>query len=219
MSRTVIYCPVCGSKSQEIQQYTCRSSVRCCQDKTCGHLFDSQYTDGQGMHNSETDQHKDYSVYESRNRRLIGYLCRRHFLKDGMRVLDVGAGTGHIDKAILSVLDVELSVVESCPEYQERLRSIGCESYGDIGDLPGDVLFDACLMIEVIEHLADPVAFMSAVGHRLRPGAGLFLTTPAGVMKGFDGDLETFSISYVRIGLPIFLEKHSSSRLKNLILR
>lgn len=171
-------------------------------------MFDADFSNGQGVTSIDSDRHKDYALFEDRDRHLIRYLRRKRFLKQGMRLLDIGAGTGHIDKAIRNVLDISLSAVEPCLPYHEELRSVGCEPYGSVDDLPEDSIFDACLMIEVIEHVVDPVAFVRAVGSRLHPGAGLFLTTPAGVVKGLNQALDTFSMpGHLQFFTPASLRK------------
>ena len=49
-----------------------------------------------------------------------------------------------------------------------------------MAEMPTDIKVDAVTLIEVIEHVDDPVTFMSEIKDKLKPGGKLFITTPAG---------------------------------------
>lgn len=93
-----------------------------------------------------------------------------------LRVLDVGAATGYIGDAIREARPVELTGVESDPEARERLRY---EKVVDTLDaVPEDSAFDAALLLDVIEHTADPRALLEKTARRLRPGGTLLVSVP-----------------------------------------
>lgn len=95
-------------------------------------------------------------------------------------LLDVGCGRGALALAARDrgwdVCATEISatcVAELRPLFGERLHE------GDLLDAPFPrASFDAILMIEVIEHLREPGAYLDSVLALLRPGGCVLLTTP-----------------------------------------
>ena len=51
-------------------------------------------------------------------------------------------------------------------------------SVGSIEDLPAERQFDAVAMLDLIEHIRNPVEFLRAVADRLRPGGRVLVMTP-----------------------------------------
>jgi SAM-dependent methyltransferase len=95
------------------------------------------------------------------------------------RWLDVGFGAGALMRAAAgrgwSVAGTEMS-----PSATEAVRALGFEVHlaqvQDL-DLPGGS-FDVISMVEVLEHVPDPDALLSAAARLLRPGGALYATTP-----------------------------------------
>ncbi len=119
----------------------------------------------------------DSPVLESRYRTLIERLARR---TEGRRLLEVGCGNGQllaVAQALgWSVVGVELS--ESQSEHVRR-RGVDVRS-GDLTAEPllGALRFDVAIMIEVFEHLPDPVAMLRAIRRHMEPGSVVHVTTP-----------------------------------------
>jgi SAM-dependent methyltransferase len=104
----------------------------------------------------------------------------------GLRLLDVGASFGFL-VAMARRLGWDATGVE--PSYYGRIgsRVLGVPvlpAYLENTDLaPGS--FDCVVSSEVLEHVADPRAFVTTVSRYLAPGAVLLLTTPNGeVLRG-----------------------------------
>ena len=100
----------------------------------------------------------------------------------GKRALDVGCGAGLLAEP-LARLGAKVTAVDAAPELIEvakahaagqglsiDYRAIGVEELGGA--------FDLVTAMEVIEHVADPQAFVSALAARLAPGGLLILSTP-----------------------------------------
>ncbi|HEY8152793.1 MAG TPA: class I SAM-dependent methyltransferase [Myxococcota bacterium] len=98
------------------------------------------------------------------------------------RLLDVGCGDGRF----LSLLrefgapEWELVGIDFDEAAAARCRALGFEAYaGRIEDLPvAEGTLDAVIMLQLIEHVEDPVAISRAVFRLLRPGGVFVVETP-----------------------------------------
>jgi 2-polyprenyl-6-hydroxyphenyl methylase/3-demethylubiquinone-9 3-methyltransferase len=107
--------------------------------------------------------------------------CQRTPLA-GKTALDVGCGAGLLAEP-LARLGAKVTGLDAAPELiavaREHAERHGLEidyRAGDLLELEGQ--FDLITCMEVIEHVADPVAFVSALARRLAPGGLLVLSTP-----------------------------------------
>jgi len=170
-------CPVCGSAAA----FTFRSlyvDVGKCKSAACGHLhaLSAAAADGVQTHPAAN---AEAAVYAERNLRLVSYWRARGFLFDGAKVLDIGAGAGHIDSAMAAAVPgLKISCVEADLDSCDSLLARGFECHARL-DLCND-RFNAILLVEVIEHIADPVPFLKLCADRLMPGGRVFLSTPCG---------------------------------------
>ena len=107
--------------------------------------------------------------------------CSRRPL-DGRTALDVGCGAGLLTEP-LARLGARVSGFDASPELIDVARwhaaAMGLDidyRAGDVQELEGR--FDLITCMEVIEHVADPAAFVQALARRLAPGGLLVLSTP-----------------------------------------
>jgi len=107
--------------------------------------------------------------------------CSRRPL-DGKTALDVGCGAGLLAEP-LARLGAKVTGIDATPEVvavaREHTAAAGLEidyRVGDIQDLEGQ--FDLVTSLEVIEHVADPAAFVRVLAKRLAPGGLMILSTP-----------------------------------------
>lgn len=96
----------------------------------------------------------------------------------GGRLLEVGCAYGFfLDEARR---DFEVEGLELAPDAVDACRARGLdvrsEPIGD-GALEGRAPYDAAVMLDVVEHLADPAAALAALHRALAPGGHLLLTT------------------------------------------
>jgi 2-polyprenyl-6-hydroxyphenyl methylase/3-demethylubiquinone-9 3-methyltransferase len=101
----------------------------------------------------------------------------------GLKVLDVGCGAGLASEA-LARLGAEVTGMDAAPEALEVARA-----HAEAGGLaidyrqggPEDLAeaggYDAVISLEVIEHVAERAAFLSALARAARPGGKVFLST------------------------------------------
>ena len=101
---------------------------------------------------------------------------------DGKTTLDVGCGAGLLAEP-LARLGARVTGIDASPEViaiaRDHAATMGLEidyRVGDVQQLEGQ--FDLVTAMEVIEHVADPGAFVKALSNRLAPGGLLILSTP-----------------------------------------
>lgn len=98
------------------------------------------------------------------------------------RILDVGCGDGRILQVLrdFGPAEWELAGVDFDAEAVEKCRQRGFTAYRkrveELGEAEGG--FDAILMLQLIEHVEDPVAIARKVFSLLRPGGVFVVETP-----------------------------------------
>ena len=101
---------------------------------------------------------------------------------EGKSALDVGCGAGLLAEP-LARLGATVTGIDASEEVIEAARlhaaAMGLEidyRAGDVLELEGQ--FDLITCLEVVEHVADPAAFVKALARRLAPGGLLIMSTP-----------------------------------------
>ena len=177
------FCPICAyPTSFDFQsKYVL---VNRCENPNCRHHFATNSVKLQGVYDTKNTDQKEYSVYKIRNINLIDYLRKLKFIDSGYSVLDFGAGNGHIlQELFVQIPNIEVTAVEFNSNLRNGLMNIGCSVYKTIKELPSEAIFDSIFMIEVIEHLDNPIETLTELKNRLKPDGKLFLTTPAGDLR------------------------------------
>jgi 2-polyprenyl-6-hydroxyphenyl methylase / 3-demethylubiquinone-9 3-methyltransferase len=100
----------------------------------------------------------------------------------GRTALDVGCGAGLLAEP-LARLGAAVTGIDASRELVEVARRHASERALDIDYRAGGVeelggRFDLVTAMEVIEHVADPAAFVRALAKRLAPGGLLIMSTP-----------------------------------------
>src|SRR6185295_10339137 len=101
---------------------------------------------------------------------------------EGKSALDVGCGAGLLAEP-LARLGAQVTAIDAAPELIEVARDHAARQGLEIDyraaaveDIGGQ--FDLITSLEVIEHVANPQAFVDALAQRLAPGGLLILSTP-----------------------------------------
>jgi 2-polyprenyl-3-methyl-5-hydroxy-6-metoxy-1,4-benzoquinol methylase len=100
-------------------------------------------------------------------------------LPRGAKVLDLGAGHGSIAGELVR-RGYEVHAVEISEEALAALRSRGVHAMaGDVTQpVPTTETFDAVLLLDVLEHVFDPVQVLVNAKRVLAPGGSIVLTVP-----------------------------------------
>jgi 2-polyprenyl-6-hydroxyphenyl methylase / 3-demethylubiquinone-9 3-methyltransferase len=101
---------------------------------------------------------------------------------EGKRALDVGCGAGLLTEP-LTRLGARATGVDAAPELivaaREHAAAMGLDiDYRERTVEETEGQFDLVTAMEVVEHVADPGAFLKALAKRLAPGGLLILSTP-----------------------------------------
>ena len=125
----------------------------------------------------------------------------------GLRLLDIGCGGGLLSEPMARLgaevvgADAGEANIKTAALHAEQqgldidYRAITAEELVTQGEV-----FDAVLNMEVIEHVADPQAFMNACGQLMKPDAIMFLATLNRTLKAFA--LAIIGAEYVLRWLP-----------------
>ncbi|WP_298669244.1 class I SAM-dependent methyltransferase [uncultured Sphingomonas sp.] len=119
--------------------------------------------------------------YRARRDILADYLARYGGLPEGARILEIGCGTGHNLPMLAGFGEVDAI------EIDPAARAIASARLGkEVGAAPLPVLpdvprghYDLIAVLDVVEHIEDDVAALSAMRERLAPGGRILITVPA----------------------------------------
>jgi SAM-dependent methyltransferase len=108
------------------------------------------------------------------------------YLREGARLVDVGAGEGYFSKMVGDRLQADLkrspeSMLAACDLFPEFFRYAGirCDPINPDGSLPyADESFDVACSLEVIEHIKDQFAFTRELCRVVKPGGVAIVSTP-----------------------------------------
>ena len=108
------------------------------------------------------------------------------YLREGARIVDVGAGEGYFSKMVGDRVRADLkrspeSMLAACDLFPEffRYSGIRCDPINADGSLPYAAdSFDVACSLEVIEHIKDQFAFARELYRVVKPGGVAIVSTP-----------------------------------------
>jgi 2-polyprenyl-3-methyl-5-hydroxy-6-metoxy-1,4-benzoquinol methylase len=178
-------CPACGALTAHAHLYAIGNCpiLRC---ETCGlgrteapAFAPERYYTNDYFTGRHADGYADYGGAEAVLRRefarTVAFIRAQ---RDGGRLLEVGCAYGFFlqeAKPYFEVCGIELAA-----DAAAHARRAGLEVLTGIADAPTlDRLgsFDVIVMLDVIEHLPDPLAMVDLLGRHLAPGGIIVITT------------------------------------------
>jgi len=92
---------------------------------------------------------------------------------------EIGCGPGYLLEVARAAGVGETVGVDRSPWAVARARAAGLEVYeGSVEALPAGRSYDAVAMLDLLEHVPDPIPFLRAVADRLRPHGRLLIMVP-----------------------------------------
>jgi SAM-dependent methyltransferase len=183
-------CPLCRSEQREFQ-FELAEGYRIARCTRCGvhYLYprlteeamqlvyqDPSYFQGGASGYSDTSYFDQETALRATFKCLLRNLQRRGII--GGDLLEVGCGYGYLLDEARAYVRRRVGT-EFSPEAAARASDTGADVFeGGLEQLPDQALFDCALAIQVIEHIYDPVRFMSQLVARVRPGGYVVLATP-----------------------------------------
>ncbi len=98
---------------------------------------------------------------------------------DTRQLLDVGGGNGNFARTFMAERGGQATLLESNPGAAALARDQGVDVLvGDFLSMTVAARFDAVALLDVLEHLAEPLAALVKARQLLRPGGVLLLSVP-----------------------------------------
>lgn len=138
------------------------------------------------------------------------HCLRRLRTRPKARILDVGCGGGHLLTQMSEAGFGNLTGVDAFISASTKLRGGIRIVRGTLHDLRG--AYDLIMLHHTLEHVADPLATLSAVAARLAPGGWCVIRTPVVPCEAW----EHYGVDWVQIDAPRHLFVHSRDSLKRL---
>jgi len=181
-----IFCPLCGAS--DAQEFISSPLFFYFQCPRCSLVFwdPGALLDAQGFYTAEYIQKRGQEIFnpgivKAKEATARHYLALAEKYVPKGNLLEVGCSTGIMlnvaQKNGWMVHGVEIN--EPAAERAARRLKVSTIETRDFHDgmFPGE-FFSLVFLMDVIEHLPDPGAFMDSVRKKLSPGGGVLLVTP-----------------------------------------
>mgnify|MGYP002343966780 CR=1 FL=1 len=141
--------------------------------------FDKQYdkyiSKRAGFVNEHIDEEFDDLVEDSIEER---YRDVEQWFPQGVSVLEIGAEKGgFLDR--ISQIASDITAVDACPEYTDVLAKKGYPAYKYITEVPEYIKFDRICFYSLLEHIVEPIPFLSSVKKHLAPDGYVVIEIPS----------------------------------------
>ncbi|MDQ1381367.1 MAG: hypothetical protein QOJ71_2086 [Actinomycetota bacterium] len=186
-------CPICESPSEawatttDVEYRTSDAvwtywrCVRCCTlfldeppEERLAEIYPADY------YSYDTERSLAFRLKERLDRRTLRALCSR-VGGDDLRLLDVGGGSGSMASIVRRI---EPRVTESVVLDLDDRAAAPAEAAGHrfvasrVEDFDEDDGFDLILMLNLVEHVSDPVSVLAGVRRLTKPGGLVLVKTP-----------------------------------------
>mgnify|MGYP001228824024 CR=1 FL=1 len=180
-----INCPICNKEAIFIFISKHDKRIYECENENCKHFFTPPYMENQGIvprdGNIENLSDKAINIFGERNERLLKLFMKWIQNKNyPITFLDYGAGNAHVSRTFKQSLGTKVKIycLEANPAFQNLYKKYGLIQITTPNELSDKI--DFIYMIEVIEHVEDPIATMKQLIKYLNKDGLIFLSTPLG---------------------------------------
>lgn len=210
-------CPICGAAGSPFGHKGGFSLSRC---RRCGHLYAEEVPSPEELNSRYARYSYDRNGLETVPGFVFSRLTSllRPLKREGApsRLLDVGFGAGALLQAARE-LGFEVFGLEVSSLAVEQAQANGFLAvHGDLLQPPWPSgSFDVLCMIELLEHLPDPVAYLASARKLLAAGGVLLLTTPNGASLS----ARWLGVNWSVVGPPEHLHLFSPTSLRHALQR
>lgn len=151
----------------------------------------SYYEDDPAEFNPALSKLRQHSVYRELDLRRATYLLTKLNLPSGSKLLDIGSGHGVLLE-VAKGMRLRATGVELSPVIAEDCHKRGLDVV--IGEFPDAIKpgekYDAVIMLDVLEHMTDPLVTLSQVKKVLAKNATLLVQVPnmASLLVAIEGE-------------------------------
>jgi 2-polyprenyl-3-methyl-5-hydroxy-6-metoxy-1,4-benzoquinol methylase len=129
------------------------------------HHYDAEYNETRFLQGQQVNALINKRIIE----RIYGSL-------KGMSILDVGAGYGFLADSLNQAPFHSCDAVElSAPQRAYASKELGIKAFSSLEKVNNQ--YDLIVSFEVLEHIPDPISFLSSIAALLNPGGALILGT------------------------------------------
>lgn len=118
-------------------------------------------------------------VYQIQAEERVRYILRHIQIPSDAQILDVGSGHGMLYDAFTKqgFSHISFCATDPSPENLERLHKKGIQGFPSITCI-GDRQFDLVTICFVLEHIPDPVQFLTGILNHVKTGGYVFIDLP-----------------------------------------
>ena len=180
-----IECSICKSTTSYIFTSKKNKDIFMCNNISCGHNLTQIFKAEQGFNlrgdDLEKESDEDLKIFENRNEGLLKIFI--NYLKDTpkpFKLLDFGTGNAHVSRTFKKKLknDCVIYAIEENTVFKDLYSKYGLIQVNNLDNLPEKV--NLIYMIEVLEHVFDPIAVLKKLHKSLKPDGTFFISTPLG---------------------------------------
>lgn len=172
-------CPICSST--KLRDHLNLDGLRIAVCGDCDFMFTRDILTQEALLKNYVEGYEDQRHFDGQrvnatvNRELL--LAFEPTL-DGKTILDIGSGFGLLLAEIKKVSSARVAGVEiSKAERAYATDKLGIQTFSSLSEIPADATFDIVTLFEVIEHITDPIQFLTAAVEHLKPGGSLIIGT------------------------------------------
>ncbi|QWD70716.1 class I SAM-dependent methyltransferase [Polynucleobacter sp. UB-Siik-W21] len=178
-------CPICNSTASFIFTSKHKRNIYKCSNKLCGHFHTKPFNHDQGIcirpENIIEVADKTFETFSYRNSQLVKLFQEKiSFTKNKPSLLDYGSGYAHMSRYIKNTFSeiIKIYCFEPNPIFQDLYSKNNLIQVANLSTIQNKL--DLAFMIEVIEHIPDPINALSELSKAMEPKGYLFISTPVG---------------------------------------